>query len=1210
MTDAPWKDYGSPPPAAGPWSAYSPSPPEGEGREGGLMQTVPQAAAMLATPEGRGALWQGVKKLPGEMFQGILDTVAAPSKAMQGQLTPEQEIAAGFNIATMTIGARTFIAPKGAAAAVAPVAKAFTDEVVAPAAVRLDSYARTGDPNGVRLAPPAPEVKPAPIGPVQGSPFAGIPRSVAAKTGIPEVDAVLNSPVTKAVIDNPVVDRSHDVPYMAGASEKLNDPTVFIDKHVPAEQTIGGITFDPADAWVVHENVEHHVMDILTRNGMDDGEAYRVAHFEFAEPAEQAWYRAHGIDQVAAEAEQQTWLRRIQPEETAGDVPESLYQKPYPHDHVPNIDHEPVTETPPTPEEKAKAFDIIRNAPELQPKSALPMLQQARELGVVGPDDRPSLNEMPPKEAGRAVAATQASDKISGPAPKEQTAWRARWEQTLDKMATKDDVRQVLGGILDDNEEFVAARQGDMRPSEIEGIADVTGLDPTKIDVAGTSAKIKSNVELTRFTEAFRIVNDKIQQAAHDFAARRGIDDQAEAQEFTRLQLQRQLLLDSTVATRGLVALRAEWGRAGNTLRDFYRAQREAEGAPANLTNIDDLREQARIVAETPARSLPRVLILSPYKPMPWYFWATQNLLISGPITHAGYSAVNAIEIMLDHVIAPLGQQLLNKARGAPADFGAPLEAYNAIVRSVPGAFKGAWMAFKTGQRVPLRSEWELAKRQLDNPEAAGAQVPYTSPTGPDWGIWKRAFNDEQLAKAERALGVFGRSANAQHTFFKLMGEQAGTATEAYHAAAAEGLAPSMTDLAANSSFWTRYAYHAANLSDAALTRVVDGSYEGTFMEKLGEQTRVFAELARNTPLKWIFMFTHIPMNIARAGVRYSWMAAATLPFEASRIGAALRGDLGVEAQNLALVKTSIGTAVGTYFIHKALSGQSTGDYPTDEKERTRWKLLGIQPNSIQLDGQWHSLERLGPVMGSVPRLAGNYAAIIKQYEGDQDESLMKAAWLMTLGTAKVVSDDVGFQTIRNIVDALENPKEAGKQMAYQLASYADPFTMGAQLASEHDPYMREADTILRGIMMRTPFVREELMPKRDPLYGEPLPNPGFHAAPFRAAPINTDPVKSEMDRLQYYPTAPERTIGHVKLNDEQYDRYEATAGPLVKQMLAAAVASPHYAQMPDVGRQEMLKGIISAGRAQARVALQFDAPHLIQQGIANRTSQITGASP
>lgn len=1173
------------------WGAQSAEEPHGLL---GTIESIPGDVAALGTAQGRAAWAQVPAALAKSVYGSLKDFFTLPHDVAAGEVSPDEEIERSFNAAEWEIGGGEALprAIRGdIGKAVAPAAKAFDDGIAAPAAVRLDAFARAGDPNGVRLEPPTPEVKPAPIRPIQGSPFGDIPRSVAARTGVPEVDAVLGSPVTKAVIDNPVIDRSHDIPYMAGASDPLNNPTVFLDRHVPKEQTVGGVTFDPADPWTVHENVEQHTMQILMQAGMDAGTAYKVAHFNFAEPAEHAWYRAHGIDQETAEAQQAKWLPRIQHEPTTGDVPESLYKKPYPHDQVPGVDHEPVTETPPTPEESAQGAQIVRDWAAKQTASAQPMLQEARELGVIGPE-RDSINELAPL---RAMAA-RPDEAISQEVSARQSAWRQRWEATLDKMGSSADARKVIGAVLDENDEFLPARQGDMRPAQIEQLADVTGLDSTKIDVAGTSAKIKTDAEMRNTLDAFRIVNDKIQAAARDLAAKGGAGDETEAAELTRLELQRDLLLDTTTATKGLVALRAEFGRAGNRLQEFYKAQREAAG----LKNIDDVRERARLIAETPADALPYALTHGRAKPLPWYFWVVQQALISGPITHTKYAVVNTAQIFLDRVIAPELAAGLGRLRGERASFGAPIQAYNGIIGAVPAAFRGAKLAFKTGTRVPLLSEWELAKRAVENPEEAAAKVPYGSTMSPDWGIWKRVFNDEQLAKAERVLGVFGRSANFMHTFYKILGEKSSAAFHAYDAAFKEGASP------LGQEFWQSYERHFANPTDDALKAIIDDAYAGTFMEKLGEQTQKFATLTRNTPLKWVFMFTHIPMNMARAAVRYSPLALGLLKSDASEIGAALRGEKGLPAQNLALSKIMIGSAVGAYFIDKALNGLATGDYPTDPAERRRWQVEGIQPNSIAVDGRWHSLERMGPLAGTVPRLAANYAAIIKQYQGGQDESLMKAAFLMALGTASVLTDEVGFETVRNIVEVLENPKEAARMASYQLASYANPYSLLAQSASAIDPYMREADTLLDGIKYRLPYLRETLLPKRDPLYGEPVANPGYHAV-LRESPVNADPVKAELDRIQYYPTAPQKTIGGVKLTPEQYDRYEATAGPYVKQMLTAAMATPRYKSLALGAQRATVKGIISAGRARARAAMQMAHPELIEQGIAARRAAITG---
>src|SRR5216684_2862554 len=79
---------------------------------------------------------------------------------------------------------------------------------------------------------------------VTGSPVAeGTPRTELAKTGEAHIDAVLDSEVTNRNIDNPAINDSYDVPYSAGGSTPLADPTVYIDRHFPRSMTIDGVTF-------------------------------------------------------------------------------------------------------------------------------------------------------------------------------------------------------------------------------------------------------------------------------------------------------------------------------------------------------------------------------------------------------------------------------------------------------------------------------------------------------------------------------------------------------------------------------------------------------------------------------------------------------------------------------------------------------------------------------------------------------------------------------------------------------------------------------------------------------------------------------------------------------------------------------------------------------------------------------------------------------
>lgn len=341
----------------------------------------------------------------------------------------------------------------------------------------------------------------------------GTPRSQLAMTGEAHIDKILQSEPTKQVIDSPVVDREHTVPYTAGGSVPLEDPTFFIDHRFPQSFTIDGVTFDPASPFAVHENVEQHTMDMLLKGGheppatgsvrlyrgeqdwgpypnetyrpraqfwttdperargygqprfidvpreelasnfsrdvkgdyqtgdADSGyhnraapyrgmapeEAYRVAHFEFAEKAEGAWYAAHGIDQARAEAAYAPYMAEIQ-KAADGNPPPNLYKRPYPHDDPSAAQHEPIAEPKPTAAEIARA------------KAILDSQEAGGALTAGGADvtrDIPSLATEPPRPAGSLVVkGRQAIDKVLGPGQ--------HLQELLDPMATGGDQQMVV----------------------------------------------------------------------------------------------------------------------------------------------------------------------------------------------------------------------------------------------------------------------------------------------------------------------------------------------------------------------------------------------------------------------------------------------------------------------------------------------------------------------------------------------------------------------------------------------------------------------------------------------------------------------------------------------------------------------------------------------------------------------------------------------
>ncbi len=123
------------------------------------------------------------------------------------------------------------------------------------------------------------------------------------------------------------VDRSHDVPYLAGASE--HGDTVHIDRRVPHQINVrlangrGTKSIDPAEPLSQHEKAEHAAMK--------KGVPYEKAHVHYGTPAEKKWVTDNGLDWKHYEEITDGLLSHIE-HENPKNPPVGLYLKPYPHD--------------------------------------------------------------------------------------------------------------------------------------------------------------------------------------------------------------------------------------------------------------------------------------------------------------------------------------------------------------------------------------------------------------------------------------------------------------------------------------------------------------------------------------------------------------------------------------------------------------------------------------------------------------------------------------------------------------------------------------------------------------------------------------------------------------------------------------------------------------------------------------------------------------
>ncbi len=212
--------------------------------------------------------------------------------------------------------------------------------------------------------------------------------------------------------------------------------------------------------------------------------------------------------------------------------------------------------------------------------------------------------------------------------------------------------------------------------------------------------------------------------------------------------------------------------------------------------------------------------------------------------------------------------------------------------------------------------------------------------------------------------------------------------------------------------------------------------------------------------------------------------------------------------------------------------------------------------------------------------------------------------WMAARASADIIADEVGFQSVRNLVDAIEDERKGARWMGYEGATIMPYSSLARQTASFMDPNMRKAQTFIDGFKNSIPFLRETLPAKRNPVSGEPMPNPGYHAV-IRNVPAATDPVMTELDRLDIHPTAQRAMVGHTRLTPEQYEQMVATSGPLVHQTLNALFNSPDLAVKPIAQQQTEAKAVISVMRRKGAKAFMLHNPELIQQGIDKREKAI-----
>ncbi len=365
------------------------------------------------------------------------------------------------------------------------------------------------------------------------------------------------------------------------------------------------------------------------------------------------------------------------------------------------------------------------------------------------------------------------------------------------------------------------------------------------------------------------------------------------------------------------------------------------------------------------------------------------------------------------------------------------------------------------------------------------------------------------------------------------------------------------------------------NPPDKILNAAIDTARYQTFTKPLGSLGTKVQAIARDHPsANIIFPFIRTPTNI----IKFAGERSPFAPFFREYKDAVAKGGA---AADLARARMVMGSGVGATVATLAAEGHITGGGPTDPRLRAALFNTGWKPYSIRIGNDYYAYNRLEP-LGILFGVAADFAEIAGQIEEAEASEIASA---VAFSISKNLTSKTWLEGVSSMIEAVGDPDRYGERYIQRLTGTVVP-TGVAHIAQTQDPIMRDVRSSLDAIKSRLPGYSETL-PARRNIWGEPILL-GGGLGPDLISPIYTstnkeDKVADEVVRLKIGLAMPTRKIGGIELTPEQYSEYVELAGVPAKQMLDRLVASPQWARIPDVQKEEMIRKTVSSFRDMAR---------------------------
>lgn len=331
---------------------------------------------------------------------------------------------------------------------------------------------------------------------------------------------------------------------------------------------------------------------------------------------------------------------------------------------------------------------------------------------------------------------------------------------------------------------------------------------------------------------------------------------------------------------------------------------------------------------------------------------------------------------------------------------------------------------------------------------------------------------------------------------------------------------------------------------------------------------------AQNPEITLIVPFIKTPINILKDALSYTPAVA----FMKS-----LRKDLGLTGEEAA-ARIMLGSGIATMAGWQVASGNITGSYPKEAGRREALIAQGIPEYSVKIGDRWYSYARMEPV-ASVLGIFADSAESLYDYldKPDPDKKSEKLAVDFVMAITKNLASKTFLEGINGMLQAIHDPDRYGGSFINGFASVLVPGAI-AQFARGTDPVQRDVRSFTDALQNRIPGLRTEL-PIRYDILGEERVNPAYGlmgTLGVATREVTTDPLTTELNKVKFQYSAPDRKIGNVELSEVDYEKYSKLSGDLVNQQLQNVISAPTYNNYSRSERKFLLERVAQRSRQAA----------------------------